>query len=72
MKEASPHAAKRTSRTKKAKAAAPRDSTLGGAARRDLSDPALLDLVENGKVALPFEIVLRLAAVLGVTIPFPS
>lgn len=31
----------------------------------DLSDPALLDLVENGKVALPFEIVLRLAAVLG-------
>ena len=31
----------------------------------DLSDPALLDLVENGKVALPFEIVLRLASVLG-------
>lgn len=31
----------------------------------DLSDPALLELVENGKVALPFEIVLRLAAVLG-------
>lgn len=31
----------------------------------DLSDPALIDLVENGKVALPFEIVLRLASVLG-------
>jgi len=31
----------------------------------DLSDPALLDLVENGKVALPFEIILRLASVLG-------
>ena len=27
--------------------------------------PALLDLVENGKVALPFEIILRLASVLG-------
>jgi transcriptional regulator with XRE-family HTH domain len=31
----------------------------------DLSDPTLLDLVENGKVALPFEIILRLASVLG-------
>ena len=31
----------------------------------DLADPALLDLVENGKVALPFEIILRLASVLG-------
>lgn len=31
----------------------------------DLNDPALIDLVENGKIALPFEIVLRLAAVLG-------
>ena len=31
----------------------------------DLTDPALLELVESGKVALPFEIVLRLAAVLG-------
>ena len=31
----------------------------------NLKDPALLDLVENGKVALPFEIVLRLASVLG-------
>ena len=31
----------------------------------NLSDPALLDPVENGKVALPFEIILRLASVLG-------
>ena len=31
----------------------------------NLSDPALLDLVENGKVALPFEVILRLASVLG-------
>lgn len=31
----------------------------------DLKDPALLELVENGKVALPFEIILRLAGVLG-------
>jgi transcriptional regulator with XRE-family HTH domain len=31
----------------------------------DLKDPALLGLVENGKVALPFEIILRLASVLG-------
>jgi len=31
----------------------------------NLKDPALLDLVENGKVALPFEIILRLASVLG-------
>ncbi len=31
----------------------------------NLSDPALLELVENGKVALPFEIILRLASVLG-------
>ena len=30
-----------------------------------LKDPALLDLVENGKVALPFEIILRLASILG-------
>ncbi len=37
----------------------------------DLSDPALLELVENGKVALPFEIVLRLAAVLGRNDPVP-
>ncbi|HYQ99811.1 MAG TPA: helix-turn-helix transcriptional regulator, partial [Casimicrobiaceae bacterium] len=31
----------------------------------DLKDPTLLDLVEHGKVALPFEIILRLASVLG-------
>ena len=31
----------------------------------DLKDPTLIDLVENGKVALPFEIILRLASVLG-------
>lgn len=31
----------------------------------NLQDPALLTLVENGKVALPFEILLRLASVLG-------
>ena len=35
------------------------------AAAIDLSDPDLLQLVENGKVALPFEIILRLASVLG-------
>jgi transcriptional regulator with XRE-family HTH domain len=31
----------------------------------DLKDPTLLDLVESGKMALPFEIILRLASVLG-------
>ena len=31
----------------------------------NLKDPALLELVENGKIALPFEIILRLASVLG-------
>jgi len=31
----------------------------------DLKDPALLELVERGKTALPFEIILRLASVLG-------
>jgi transcriptional regulator with XRE-family HTH domain len=31
----------------------------------DLKEPALLELVENGKIALPFEIILRLASVLG-------
>ena len=31
----------------------------------DLDDPALLELVEHGKAALPFEIILRLASVLG-------
>jgi hypothetical protein len=35
------------------------------AAGLSLNDPTLLDLVENGKVALPFEIILRLASVLG-------
>ena len=31
----------------------------------DLKDPALIELVEDGRVALPFEIILRLASVLG-------
>jgi transcriptional regulator with XRE-family HTH domain len=31
----------------------------------NLEDPTLLELVENGKIALPFEIILRLASVLG-------
>ncbi len=31
----------------------------------NLRDPSLLELVENGKVALPFEVILRLASVLG-------
>lgn len=31
----------------------------------NLKDPTLIELVENGKVALPFEIILRLASVLG-------
>ena len=31
----------------------------------NLKEPTLLELVENGKVALPFEIILRLASVLG-------
>ena len=31
----------------------------------NLKDPVLLELVETGKVALPFEIILRLASVLG-------
>jgi len=31
----------------------------------DLSDPALLEAAEHGKIGLPFEIILRLAAVLG-------
>ncbi|MHB8727095.1 MAG: hypothetical protein ACYC9Z_17240 [Casimicrobiaceae bacterium] len=31
----------------------------------DLEDPALLELVEDGKIALPFESVLRLTSVLG-------
>lgn len=40
--------------------------TVGEVGRAiDLKDPALLELVENGKIALPFEIILRLASVLG-------
>jgi transcriptional regulator with XRE-family HTH domain len=31
----------------------------------NLKDPTLLELVEGGKVALPFEVILRLASVLG-------
>jgi len=31
----------------------------------DLNDPALLEAAERGKIGLPFEIILRLAAVLG-------
>ena len=31
----------------------------------NLGDPGLLEQAENGKIALPFEIILRLAAVLG-------
>ena len=31
----------------------------------NLSDPGLLELVEDGKIILPFEIILRLASVLG-------
>jgi transcriptional regulator with XRE-family HTH domain len=31
----------------------------------NLRDPALLETLENGKAALPFELILRLAAVLG-------
>ena len=31
----------------------------------NLKDPALIEALENGKIALPFEIILRLAAVLG-------
>ena len=31
----------------------------------DLKDSALIEFVEDGKVALPFEIILRLASVLG-------
>jgi transcriptional regulator with XRE-family HTH domain len=31
----------------------------------NLSDPALLEAAEGGKIVLPFEVILRLAAVLG-------
>lgn len=37
----------------------------------DLSDTSVLDLMESGKVAIPLEIVLRLAAVLGRNDPIP-
>ncbi len=37
----------------------------------DLQDPALLALVEEGKIALPFELVLRLTAALGKNDPIP-
>jgi transcriptional regulator with XRE-family HTH domain len=37
----------------------------------DLKDTALLELAENGKAALPFEVILRLAAVLARNDPVP-
>ena len=37
----------------------------------DLKDAELLELAENGKVALPFEVILRLAAVLARNDPIP-
>ena len=37
----------------------------------DLKDPALLALAEDGKMALPFEVVLRLASVLARNDPVP-
>jgi hypothetical protein len=37
----------------------------------DLKDPSLLELAENGKMALPFEVVLRLASVLARNDPVP-
>ena len=37
----------------------------------NLKDPTLLELVEGGKVALPFEVILRLASVLGRNDPIP-
>jgi transcriptional regulator with XRE-family HTH domain len=37
----------------------------------DLRDTSVLDLMESGKVAIPFEIVLRLAAVFGRNDPIP-
>jgi len=38
----------------------------------DLSDPALIEQAEGGKIALPFEVLLRLAAVLGRNDPFTA
>ena len=37
----------------------------------DLKDPSLLELAENGKMALPFEVILRLASVLARNDPVP-
>lgn len=37
----------------------------------NLRDPGLLEAVEGGKAALPFELILRLAAVLGKNDPIP-
>jgi transcriptional regulator with XRE-family HTH domain len=37
----------------------------------DLKDPQLLDLAESGKAALPFEVLLRLAALLARNDPVP-
>ena len=37
----------------------------------DLDDPSLLDLAESGKAALPFEVLLRLAALLARNDPVP-
>jgi transcriptional regulator with XRE-family HTH domain len=37
----------------------------------DLKDPSLIEQAENGKIALPFEIILRLAGVLGRRDPLP-
>jgi transcriptional regulator with XRE-family HTH domain len=37
----------------------------------NLKDPSLLEAVEGGKVGLPFEVILRLAAVLGRKDPIP-
>ncbi|HQN12215.1 MAG TPA: hypothetical protein PLP74_08840 [Quisquiliibacterium sp.] len=46
--------------------------TLGEvSAAIDVKDPALLDLAEHGKAALPFELLLRLAAVLARNDPIP-
>lgn len=38
----------------------------------DLSDPALIEQAEGGKLALPFELILRVAAVLGRNDPVPA
>jgi hypothetical protein len=37
----------------------------------DLKDPSLLELAEDGKMALPFEVILRLASVLARNDPVP-